>query len=376
MPSKHSATSPATKDLLLGAGLRLPVAVGGLGAGLHVIEVTASSPAYITLRVRLEDEMLPPLLVPLERNASRHYRRSFALSGAAREAWLEIMPESLSADAISVTLRRVRLWNLVALGTSAAMRHVRKPRTFLLKLRQVLARGGSFVFSSGNGGGIGDAAGYENWRQAFECERETRRIVTALEERIGRRPVRLLAVIGAWSHGRQALCQGLRSLAGATGVELHLLSLASPSWADGVGSQAIACSWQHHTCNPAGAIPMGVVADSVAQSRADLVVFLDRPGRFHDLAVTCLALGLAREPAAIAVYSDHDHLAPDGRRRDPVFKPASLSATRRGGLAALPLLQRFDALHGTRWRCRLPYPTYAIPCASIGRRGLRRARSI
>jgi GT2 family glycosyltransferase len=61
---------------------------------------------------------------------------------------------------------------------------------------------------------------------------------------------------------------------------------------------------------------------AIRRTGAELVLFLDRPGRFHRLAVAALALALHRNAEAFACYGDHDLVDAAGHREAPVFKPA------------------------------------------------------
>ncbi|GMV28326.1 MAG: hypothetical protein AMXMBFR59_04510 [Rhodanobacteraceae bacterium] len=53
----------------------------------------------------------------------------------------------------------------------------------------------------------------------------------------------------------------------------------------------------------------------------DYVVFLDHDDLLHRDALACLAMTVTAGTAGDIVYSDHDCLGPDGRRRNPFFKP-------------------------------------------------------
>jgi len=314
--------SESARAFWLGTGPRVPVAARALRAGLHTIEVVCAGPRYVTLHVAFRDASLAPLFVPLDVAAPRRYRKTFLLAGEAREAWIECAPSGGPGDALSLEAKPIGWRTLAALGWRAARRHMGSPRAFLSKARQVASGAGALVFSAHGGDGAGPDDIYRNWREAFESEDETQRIAAALERRIGRRAVRVLAVVAAWEHGPERLGALLRSLALARGAEVGVLALTAGDMRAARRGDARFASWEHHPCGPEAAMPMSVVARAIERTGAGLVLFLDRPGLFHELAVTCLAAGLAQDPAARAVYADHDRLDAAGRRRDPLFKPA------------------------------------------------------
>lgn len=322
--SDSTLEDPSGRNRFWLPSVRRTLAEGpGLSAGLYTIEIVCSAPRYVTLHILLADASLAPLIVPLDPVTQGHYRKTFSLAGPAREAWVEVAATENTTDVQSVTLRRTGWRDRVALGLKAALRHATSPITLGAKARQVIGPSGNFVFRSSES--VGAAAVeeiYRNWQLAFESQQETQRVAAALEQHIGARSVRVLAMIAHWDHGAEALQELLDSLARARNVTVAVLAIGSADWRVAIAPGIRAEDWQHHAVGPDAALPTEVLAQAIERTSADLVLFLERPGRFHELAVACLALGLALAPDASTVYADHDHLGATGGRGMPVFKPA------------------------------------------------------
>lgn len=311
-PGKLSTVEPPW----IGPGSKIPIAGPLPGAGLIVAEVACTAPRYVTLHIRLQDETLAPIAICLEPVGACRYQRVISLVSAVREAWLEIVPERAgAADVVSAALAPARWWDLAGLGLRAAMRHAATPVAFLAKMQQVLAGSANLGFANGSAVSGWSDATYHNWQAAFESGHEVERIITALERAIGSRSVRVLAVIAVWNYGSEALNEVVASLARARRTELHVLGQT-------LSNDRIAVrSWQRLTDDRAYPLPSHEIRAAAERAGADIVIFLDRPGRFHELAVVCLTLALQSDPSALAVYADHDRIDREGRRHDPVFKP-------------------------------------------------------
>jgi GT2 family glycosyltransferase len=273
--------------------------VGSLRPGLNAVEVVCAAPRYVVLHVVFRDETLAPLLVPLDPVGASRYRKVFSLIGDVRSASLEVMPVRHDGDVRAVRFGPVRWLDLAAVGWRAVRRNVASPGRLVAKARQVAGGGASFVFSGAAQDGplTGDAY-YRNWQIAFESECEASRVRAALAEQIGPRRVRVLAVVAQWPFGDGALAAQLQSLTATQDAEVHVLDLRGSD----EGPEA--------------------VARAAREAEADLVLFLERPGRFHPLAIPSLMLELAMMPQAAAVYADHDHSEEVGHRHRPAFKPA------------------------------------------------------
>ena len=61
--------------------------------------------------------------------------------------------------------------------------------------------------------------------------------------------------------------------------------------------------------------------DALELARGDFVAFLDHDDALAPSALAEVALHLAEHPETDVLYSDEDHLDPEGRRRAPFFKP-------------------------------------------------------
>jgi O-antigen biosynthesis protein len=74
----------------------------------------------------------------------------------------------------------------------------------------------------------------------------------------------------------------------------------------------------------AGSEPRFVLDTRDATPHADAEAWIGTcaPGeRWREHALALIALAIAHHRGALLIYGDHDHIAPDGQRSDPVFKP-------------------------------------------------------
>jgi GT2 family glycosyltransferase len=305
----------------LGLDTHVPLPTPLPGMGLNEIHVVCSAPRYITLHVAFSDDALPPLVVPLEPSGEHHYRRRLSIAGAVAAAWLEIVPDVAANHILSIVVRPMRWTSFGAIAWQGVVRHARSPRELLAKIRQVLTGGGSFMFGNPDRVGASVDQNYRNWQEAFESEEEHRRIVSASEGLLGQGPIRTLVVVTAWDNGQEALCEALTSLTAAHRAEIHILSLTPLAPSPDLPSNVRACSWQHSSHAASAAMPWDLVVGAIERTGARMVVFIDRPGRFSEYALTCLALALESDRASIAAYGDHDRIDQAGVRHAPVFKP-------------------------------------------------------
>jgi len=296
--------------------------VSWLRQGLNAVEVACSAPRHVTLHVSFKDASLAPLLMPLDPIGALRYRKVFALNGDVRSASLELMPAGRDQDLQAVTLGPVSSLDLARVGWRAMRRHATSPGVFVAKARQAMAGGASLVFSATAAGNqADDEVCYQHWQTAFESEHEAIRLRAALAERFGPRPVKVLAIIAHWPFGNASLAAQLGSLTANPEAEIHVLDLCAADPRSSLAAGSRVASWRHHPIGDEPSLPTETVARTVHGAAADLVLFLERPGRFHRLAVPSLMLELALAPSALAAYADHDRLDGQGRRHAPAFKP-------------------------------------------------------
>lgn len=305
--------------LWLGEPLRVEIDPIGLRTGLNTVQVRCRAPRYVDLGVDFGDERFASLRVPLEAIGSCTYATTISLVAPARRAWMEVRP-ACEDESASVSVLRLSWRELISLGWRAALRHIRTPRAFLAKARQVVTGGSSLALAANEPEVYDKRTSYETWQATFESAAETERLRLALEVRTGPRPVRVLAVIPPWRFGAATLDDLISSLMEGATVDLHLVVLGS-----GVGLGPIAAAavtLERIDCEPSSAwvLPEALLG-AMIRTRAEVVIFLERPGRFHPLAVTCLALALATDSSLLAAYGDHDSLDVSGCRNAPVFKP-------------------------------------------------------
>lgn len=314
MPSRTGQADDAAA--WLGVPVRIEIDPRRLGPGLGTIDVVCRSPRYVTLGVDFEDAAQASLQVGLDALGVCRYRKAISLDGRPSRVWIELRPGD-AADLVSLEIAQLGWRDLAAFGWRAARAHLKAPGPLLAKARQALAGGSSMVFSPPADRVAVPGEDYARWRDAFEADAEAARLLGASDRAIGRRPFRVLAVALSWRHGGEALAGLAASLRAASRADVHVLDLGG-GLAD--GSMLAGAT----RANDGGAILTAsqAVVQAMARTEAEMVVFLERPGCFHSLAVACLGLALARAPEAAAAYGDHDHLDGEGQRIDPVFKPA------------------------------------------------------
>lgn len=280
-----------------------------LTTGLVTVDAVASRPSFVTLVIHFADPAYAPLSAPLERVGRQRYRTTVQLIAPATEAWLEVR-SGQAGTRIDATLTRPSVLRLARLGLGALHRHAAAPVTFLRKLVQITRGGASLVLSERATDPPDAAERYASWRSAFEGDGLRRRLADAWRRENGGRPVRLLASAPSWPGTALELEQVLSSLRDADGTQLVSVSATRAQ-----------------------------LARAIERERPDVVICLDRPGRFHALAPLAFTLALARTPLAVAVTADHDELDANGDRGSPRFNPAwspryQLSANYVRGAAA------------------------------------------
>lgn len=295
--------------------------VSRLRAGINAAEVVCSLPSYITLTIAFQDEAFAPLIVALEPVGSGRYRKVFTLEAEVRSAMIELMPPGPENALRSATLGPVGWSALADFALRAMTKHATSPSILLAKARQVMGGGTNLIFTGTAATSADEDQTYRNWQTAFEAEHEAHRLAVALREHKVADPIKVLAVVAQWCHGPAALDQVLNSLTTAPGVDVHILAPALDRDELALTKVDGAATWLDLPATDGQLPSPSAIAEAIGKLAIDLVLIVDTPGKYHQLAVPSLALEMALNKTALAVYADHDFLDRADSRHAPRFKP-------------------------------------------------------
>ncbi|MFA5950034.1 MAG: glycosyltransferase [Hyphomicrobium sp.] len=295
---------------------RVPVERAVQTGGIIAVNAEIKQPAYLDLIVTLEDADATTLIIPLYPVADHHYRRTFLLGGTAAKLEIEITPASAAAGVRRAWAERMGLRASCRNLFAAVWRHLATPHVLGLKMRQVLTGSASFVFRPEVSAATDEDVQYSRWQAAFETVQETAWIDGAVTSLIGDRRIRVLAV-PTQDMTDQDLAATLSSLQKAARAEVFLPAKALR------GENAVAAVRLEQPADvTAAAICHQNLVDAIGEVKPDLILPIQRSGLWSDESISALLIELSRNPRALAVYGDHDHIDAAGKRHGPVFKPA------------------------------------------------------
>ena len=286
-----------------------------LAPGAYAVELSTTVPLYATLRLEFEDGELAPIEVSLDPYGPNSYRKLFRVSSATRALDLCLEPAVDAAAVRDFRIERLGTARLAARGVRKVLANLTAPGLLARKARQVLSGAGNLVFSPA-ADARSPSESYRAWRAAFESAGERGRVLAALEPWRGRKELAALAVIPAGLGTSELIetCRSLSRSAGSCTVHYALVGDAGQAELTAFGVRASEFKDSE--------VSLSAILDHAAAVSAGAMLFIDTPGRFHELALASLLLELAENPEAAAVYADSDRLIGGGARMDPDFKPA------------------------------------------------------
>jgi GT2 family glycosyltransferase len=288
-----------------------------LAPGAYAVELHATAPLYATLRLEFEDGELAPIEVSLDPFEANAYRKLFSIRSATRALTLCLEPAVDEPAVRAFRIDRLGTAQLAARGMKKVLASLSAPGLLARKARQVLSGAGNLVFSP-----VDDARSpsesYRAWRAAFESAAERARVLAALEPWRGRKELAALAVIPAGLGTGELIetCKSLSRSAGQCTVHYALVGDSGEAELAALGVRASEFK------DSESEVSLSAIFDHAAAVTAGTILFIDTPGRFHELALASLLLELAENPDAAAAYADSDRLIGGGARMDPDFKPA------------------------------------------------------
>lgn len=292
--------------------------------GFYELTVDVAAPCYVELHLFFQNTNRGPSVVPLELAGERRFLSTFRIDSPCRRAELFFSPPIKRDDVTSYNLGRLTLLRSIQLGLHKFLKNIANPGSFLIKLRHVVSGRGFLTIRDDRQNLWRREEAYDFWRQAFESQNERERLLSALAGLGAEHSHRALFVYVAAAATPEALRDFLDTYEGRGDLpySVNLLVIQGPGPAVPKDLLRRVRRFKGKVKPQSGdEIPLGLVANHAKQCGAACVIFLERAGQFHELAVPAFLLAFAKEEDCLAVYGDNDQLSADGARGKPRFNP-------------------------------------------------------
>ena len=292
--------------------------------GFYELSVVTACPCYAELHLYFDNPTRGPAVVQLELAGERRFLSAFRIDSPCRRAELHFSPPINRVDVTSYSLRRLTVLRSIRLGLDKFLKNIRNPGSFFIKLRHIVSGRGFLTIRDDRRNSWSRAQAYDFWRQAFESPYERERLLSTLAELGAAHSHRALFVYAASAATPEALTDFLNTYEARAELPYSVNLLVIQGSGPGLPKKLLrrVRDFKGKITSLSGAgVPLDIVSGYAKQCGSACVIFLERGGRFHELAVPAFLLAFGCDNECKAVYADNDQLLADGARGTPRFNP-------------------------------------------------------